>query len=433
MLKLIESCNVEMGMYVHDIKATWIAHPFWRSRFVVDDVNVLEKVRNSDLMVMIDTNRGCDVSVRKRRIRAGEGDTDRRGAQVVPRQMAHRIHFKRHWPSLCHGPVGTRVIAPTAFGRADRERALGVAQRSTSAVKALFEGCLQGRAISTPVVLTVVDDIAEALRQNIHAFISVIRLRAKDDETYVHSVAVCALMICLAQEAGLSDDAARSMGTAGLLHDIGKMSIDSAILRKEGALTDAEVKEIRRHPELGHALLQQVIGLPAVAWEVCLHHHERLDGSGYPFGLAGDHISYAARLAAVCDVYDAMTSDRPYRRGIAPAMALGKMEQAHGEFDRDLVFCLMRKIGVFPPGKLVRLRSKRLAVVLPSKVENRHPLARVFYSTVNACILPYEDVVLHDRNAEHAVAAEEAARWFTADWSAMSTRIMAGEPALLPD
>jgi putative nucleotidyltransferase with HDIG domain len=431
MLKLIQSCNVEMGMFVHDIKATWIAHPFWRSRFVVDDADVLEKVRNSDLMVMIDTDRGCDVPVRQRRLRRGGGDADARAAQATARAASDRIHFKRHWPSPT-GPAGTRVIAPTAFGRADRERALGVAQRSTSAVKALFEGCLQGRALSTPIVLTVVDDIAEALRQNIHAFVSVIRLRAKDDETYIHSVAVCALMICLAQEAGLSEEAARALGTAGLLHDIGKMAIDSAILRKEGALTDEERAEIRRHPELGHSMLQQVSGLPAVAWDVCLHHHERLDGSGYPFGLAGDEVSHAARLAAVCDVYDAMTSDRPYRRGMAPAMALGKMEQACGEFDKDLVFCLMRKIGKFPPGKLVRLRSKRLAVVLPSKFEDRYPLARVFYSTVDAAVLPYEDVVLHDRSDEQAIAAEEPVRWFAADWGAMSARIIAGEPMLLP-
>lgn len=431
MLRLIQSCKVEMGMYVHDLKTKWIAHPFWRSRFVVDRADILERVRNTDGMVMIDTDRGRDVTAKIMRASQRGADGCARAPQGAPGRLDHKPRIPQHWPQLSQRVDGTRVIAPVTFGRADRERALAVAQRSTSAVKALFEGCLQGRAIATPSVLTVVDDIARTLEHNVSAFVSVIRLKAKDDETYMHSVAVCALMICLAREAGLPADTARELGMAGLLHDIGKMSIDDAILKKEGALTAAEQKEIRRHPQLGFELLRDMDDLPAVVRDVCLHHHERLDGSGYPFGLGGQDITRAARIAAVCDVYDAMTSDRPYRAKMTPASVLAQMDEATGEFDSELVFCLMRMIGVMPPGKLVRLRSNRLAVVLPSRFENRCLLARVFYSTIDASLLPYQDVVVHEKNAERAIAAEDPTRWFANDWGAMSARILAGEPAFL--
>ncbi len=424
MLRRIQPEKVEIGMYVQGFAGGWLAHPFWRGRFLVESEVDLRKLRDSDVEVMIDITKGIDIPPPPATEAIAASEPRRRSGLLAQPQRS--LNPLAHRASV---PPPIRITAPAAFGRADKGRATAVVQRSNKVVKALFQDFRSGRAISTPDVLAVVDDIANTLEQNVAAFVNVTRLKAKDDYTYTHSIAVCALMISLSRETGAGADLVREMGTAGLLHDIGKVSVDEAILKKTGALTEAETMEVRRHPEIGHKLLEAESDLPPVVRDVCLHHHERLDGTGYPFGLAGDAVSRAARIAAICDTYDALTSDRAYRPGMSPTEAMVRMEAAEGALDPDLLFRFMRSIGVFPPGKLVRLRSNRLAVVLPSTQQDRRPVVRIFYSTVDTCLTPYEDAVLSDSlNSEQAMSPESADQWFGLDWPAMYKAILAGRP-----
>ncbi len=140
-------------------------------------------------------------------------------------------------------------------------------------------------------------------------------------------------MVSLARQLGLQDDECRQSGMAGLLHDIGKATIPEALLSKPGKLTDAEFEIMKSHPERGHAILLEARGASAQALEVCLHHHEKMDGSGYPHGLNEDTITLLARMGAVCDVYDAVTSNRPYRSGWDPGDAIMQMATWNGHFD----------------------------------------------------------------------------------------------------
>src|SRR5690606_14238117 len=141
----------------------------------------------------------------------------------------------------------------------------------------------------------------------------ILRLKNKNEYTYLHSVAVCTLMVNAARYMGKSEAETRDYGMAGLLHDLGKMGIPDAILNKSGRLTDAEFEAVRNHPEHGYQVLRGSPNVPAMALDVCRHHHEKIDGTGYPFGLPADAISLVSRLGAVCDVYDALTSDRVYK------------------------------------------------------------------------------------------------------------------------
>ncbi|WP_267382428.1 MULTISPECIES: HD-GYP domain-containing protein [unclassified Sphingomonas] len=422
MRRNIRPDQVELGMYVDAFDGSWLAHPFWKAGFLVRSDAERTKLRGAGVGVIIDTAKGINVE-------------DDQGSEPQPRLAAalpralHAAPARRpvhQWAPAAPSRIG--AVARPAFGRADKVRAIALAERSTKVVKALFEDHRLGREVPASIILPVVDEIVETLEENISAFISVTRLKDKDDETYTHSVAVCALMISLARAAGASTPEIQALGLAGLLHDIGKVMIDDAILTKKGELTDDEIREIRRHPELGHALLS-TDDLPPVALDVCLHHHERIDGSGYPFGLTGDAVSQAARMAAICDVYDAMTSDRAYRKGMAPNVALAHMDTTASEFDAVVLFQFMQGIGVFPPAKLVRLRSNRLALILPTKKENRLPIARAFYSTIDTAFVSYEDVVLSDSFADdQAVSAEDPANWFVVDWAVMSQQIVNGKP-----
>ena len=421
MLLRIKPEEATIGMYVDRVEGAWLSHPFWRTCFVIASHDDLMRVRGGGTDVFIDPGRGA--SVKSGHVAAATSDPAVRPR--LPRVAASSIMQ----PKQQARRMPRRGISPPAFGSADKARAVALAQRSNRIVSALFEDCRLGRTVAVPQVLNVVRDIADTLEHNSAAFVSITRLKAKDDYTYTHSVAVCALMIILAREAGASPEAVRNLGVAGLLHDIGKLSIDEAILRKTDELDDEERAMIVRHPELGHAALAAEPSLPSVALDVCLHHHERIDGSGYPFGLQGDSITPAVRMAAICDVYDAITTNRPYKKGKSPVEAMTEMEGTSEQFDPDLLFKFMRSIGVFPPGKLVRLRSNRLAIAIPNVSPNNRPVVRVFYDTIGNSFIDYEDVVISDRfSDDQTVRQEHPEAWFTTDWKKMRERIASGKP-----
>jgi hypothetical protein len=161
--------------------------------------------------------------------------------------------------------------------------------------------------------------------------------------------------------------------------------------------------------------------------DVSLLHHEKVDGSGYPFGLKGEAISLAARMGAICDVYDALTSDRPYKQGWTPLRAATEMYGWEGHFDRELLFKFFRSIGVVPPGLLVRMRSNRLGIVLPDGAKEVRSKVRIFHCAVEKSPLTLEDVFLSSSGgADQIVSEENPARWGFADWQALSEKLVAG-------
>jgi putative nucleotidyltransferase with HDIG domain len=216
----------------------------------------------------------------------------------------------------------------------------------------MFNEARLGKAVDTERCLPIVDEVAGSVARNPAAFMSLARLKNKDDYTYMHSVAVCALMVGLARQLGLNEEQTREAGLAGLLHDIGKMAMPLEILNKAGSLTDAEFDVIRSHPERGYEMLKGSEGVTEGALDVALHHHEKMDGTGYPHALAGDKLSLLARMGAVCDVYDAITSSRPYKAAWDPAGSIQRMAQWQGHFDSNVfsAFALRRHLPGGHPG-----------------------------------------------------------------------------------
>lgn len=182
----------------------------------------------------------------------------------------------------------------------------------------MFADARLGKAVDPQATVPLVRDIADSVLRQPAALISVARLKTHDDYTYLHSVAVCALMLSLAHQLGLDEEQAMLAGMAGLMHDLGKAAIPLEVLNKPGKLSDAEFTLMKQHPEAGARLLRLGGAAPQVH-DVALLHHEKVDGSGYPQGLVGENIPLLARMGAICDVYDAVTSERPIRkRGSLP-------------------------------------------------------------------------------------------------------------------
>jgi putative nucleotidyltransferase with HDIG domain len=278
----------------------------------------------------------------------------------------------------------------------------------------MFQEVRMGKAIDQEAASALVDEISNSVMRNPGALISLARLRDADDYTYMHSVAVCALMVALARQLGLDDKATREAGMAGLLHDLGKALMPMEVLNKPGKLTDEEFRIIKSHPVEGHKLLVEGGAVSEITLDVCLHHHEKVDGSGYPKGLKGDQISLHAKMGAVCDVYDAITSNRPYKSGWDPAESIRKMaEWSKGHFDARVFQAFVKSIGIYPIGSLVRLDSGRLGIVIDQTEQSLlTPKVRVFFSTKSNTHIPPEVVDLSSVSCpEKVVSREDPEKW----------------------
>lgn len=394
MLKQIETRQLRVGMYLQELPGSWLSNPFWRTSRLIDKQQEIDAILGSKIrFAVIDTSKGADV-------------------QENLNSAAQPLVEPEPKPAI-RSPQATQAISPVPI-EAEFQRAAQICARSKSALMSMFSEVRMGKAIQLESAASLVNDISESVNRNASALITLARLKNQDDYTYMHSVAVCALMIALAKQLGLPLDQIREAGTAGLLHDIGKMGVDTAILNKPGKLTDNEFASVRRHPELGHQYLLQAGGISETTLDVCLHHHERVDGTGYPAGLKGEQMSLYAKMGAVCDVYDAITSNRPYKAGWCPADSIKKMAGWSGtHFDVDVFKAFVKTVGIYPVGSLVRLASGRLAVVVDQGAKSLlAPRVRAFFSTrSNTYLAP----VLLDLSAagerDKVVCFEDAAQW----------------------
>ena len=167
---------------------------------------------------------------------------------------------------------------------------------------------------------------------------------------------------------------------------------------------------MRRHPEHGFEALQNG-GVSDRVRQACLHHHERMDGRGYPHKQAGEAISLMARMTAVCDVYDAVTSNRPYKRGWDPADALSQMISWKGQFDPTVLSAFIEVVGIYPTGSLVRLKSDKLAVVVEQNKQNyTRPRVRAFYCTAAARPIAVQLIDLSTTDEDCVVGSEDRER-----------------------
>lgn len=265
-------------------------------------------------------------------------------------------------PSL--GPAALHLGAKRASFAQERQRARELVEHAKAQVAETFSDARFGRQLNVNSLWPLVTGITASITRNPSAISAVTKLQDRHEYTYVHSVAVCGLMISLARRLRIDPTLHHSIGLAGLLHDIGKAKVPTTLLDKPGELTVDERSTVMRHAQWGYEMLLGGDQLPDLVLDVCLHHHERLDGSGYPDARVGDSISLYARMAAICDAFDGLTSQRPHKHACTPAEALEVLAGDVGRYDPEILSAFSGMLGIFPVGSMVRLQSNRLAVVL---------------------------------------------------------------------
>ncbi|MPW24754.1 HD domain-containing protein [Alkalibaculum sp. M08DMB] len=230
-------------------------------------------------------------------------------------------------------------------------------------------------------IAILANEIVDNIFTNKDVVINLVDIKTMDDYTYQHCVNTAVLAIVLGIELGYKKKQLQSIAIGALLHDFGKVFIPKTVLLKPGKLSDQEFDLIRNHPTLGHDYLHQHLSLDPITLSIISEHHEKVDGTGYPNRLNSRRISIFAKIIAVCDVYDALTSDRSYRKAMSPNEALELIMGSCGiDFDLDIVRAFIKRIVPYPVGTLVNLSNQRIAVI---KEINPHCVLRPIVKVIN--------------------------------------------------
>jgi len=373
-LKKVDSSQLRVGMFIHDLDCGWMDHPFLRNRFTIASEDEIRKILASGIRsVTIDCTRGLDVA---------DAPTVAEAEAVTEAEVA---------------AIAARPAPPLRTSLAEEfDRAAAIRRQAAGLVKTVMQDARLGKAVELDQVSPVVENITASILRNSSALLGLSAIKNKDDYTFLHSVSVCTLLVAFCRSRGLDAETTYQAGIGGLLHDTGKALVPDHILNKPGRLTDEEFEIVRRHPKDGHDILRRSAGIGAIPLDITLHHHERRDGTGYPDGQGEQDTSELAQMAAIVDVYDAITADRCYHKGMPAAEALRKMyEWSKFHFSPALTQEFMRCVGIYPIGTLVLLESGRLGVVVePHETSLLTPKVNVFYSTKSQTYIKPETVDL---------------------------------------
>ena len=394
MIKKIKVEQLKPGVFVHDFNSGWLHHPFLKNQAKIkteEDVRKIIKYRVHE--VYIDTDKGLDIDDAPTQQEVVEEIQTEIDKLPAPVQRESRVSLKQE-------------IAKT-------KRFISEAKKTT---RHLMDDVKLGKQIDMQQIENLVDRMTESVLDSKDALISLARIKNKDEYTYMHSLAVSALCISFAEHLGLDSKKIKQIGIGGLLHDIGKVKVPIGILNKPGALTEKEFEIMKQHVNHGNCILQQT-KIDETSVSVTAHHHERLDGTGYPDGLKGDQISFFGQMAAVVDIYDALTSERCYKRSMPPTQALRKLyEWSHSYLNKELVEKFIAHVGIYPVGTLVRLRSGFVGVVIRHGEKGLlYPVVRAVYDTRKEVqIVPF-DIDLSKKastgDSDEITGCESPERW----------------------
>jgi len=272
----------------------------------------------------------------------------------------------------------------------------------------ILQDTFEGNPIDVGQLDSWAEDVIETVLINPDAVKFVSALRNKDTYLLEHSVNVACLLVTFGEYLKLDRDILKQLAIGGMLHDIGKTKVKSKVLNKPGKLSAEEFEHMKLHQVYASEIIHQVPGITEISKMVCLMHHEKLDGKGYPLGLSAEEIPLYGRMSSIVDIYDALTAERCYKSGLSPSDAFKiLLSMTPNQLDQELVYKFINCISIYPVGSLVQLSDGKVGLVeTANKKQPLCPEVKCFYSNKYNRFIEVTSVQLNhsDLKIEQAVA-----------------------------
>lgn len=329
----IDVAQLSIGMYVVELDRPWTETSFLFQGFRIRQQQEIRLLQEVCKHVWVDSRRS--VGVKQQLI-----ENHAQAPALQP--IVGKVDFNRE------------VDQASPTWHAAREESLRI-----------LEAVRMGQELDVKAVKAVVRDCVDSILRNPAAMLWLARIKHSDHYTAEHSLRVAIFAIALGRELGLPDYQLEQIGVCGMLHDVGKIKVPSAILNKPGSLTPEELRIMQSHPIEGRRLLMSNQQVTPATVDVAYSHHERLDGKGYPRGLDASRIPYFAKIISVVDAYDAINSDRVYSKGKSSLESLRILfDSVNSHFDEEIVGHFIRLIGIYPPGEIVELTTGEVGIII---------------------------------------------------------------------
>lgn len=340
--KKIHVSELKIGMFISKLDKDWLETPFLVQGFLLESLDDIDIVAEHCEHVWIDAV-----------------ETNWQAAEER---------------AVADAPVRKKMSFINKVSVTDEhEKAVGVYREARRITKSLLDEARLSGVIDTQKAQSTVSDCINSILRNADALLWMSKIRDQDEYTAEHCLNVCILCVAFGRHLGMTEDELHVLGLCGLLHDVGKMRVPPEVLNKPDKLTEREFKIIKAHTVHGRNLLMSSPGVPNIAIDVAYSHHERLDASGYPRKLKASGISELARIVAIVDAFDAMTSNRCYSPSITSTDALKVLYRERGtQFDERLVSEFIKAVGLYPPGSIVELVNGLVGIVLETNHRYRH-------------------------------------------------------------
>lgn len=385
MKKQIGIDQLRLGMRIEKMDRSWLSTPFLRRRVAITTTQQIEQLKACGVKTLEVTIEDSD-----------ETEADRVEAVPVAQTSVDMENAPEEAP-------------PAPQPATSFEEELAAAKQAYNAAKTIVQDAMNdvrmGQAINMEAVNQVITEMTDSVFRNPDALTSLSRLKRYDEYTFYHSVNTSLLAMSLGRNLGFDHSTLHQIGVGTLLHDIGKTKIPIEILNKPGRFEDHEMEIMKQHVMHGAEILSGTTGLDDVYLKPTLEHHERVDGSGYPHHRSKGEISQFGLIAAVVDIYDAITSDRCYHKAKPPHEALQFLYviSQKGHLDHALVQRFIQVVGVYPVGSIVELNTGEIAVVRQIHHESPlEPVVVVVKSAGNVLVsCPEEYDLLHQTQTPH--------------------------------
>ncbi len=368
--------QLQVGMFVAELDRPWLETPFLIQGFEIRHPSQIRSLKEHCYHVYV-----LRPGVAKKIAKAS-------APTLMPKAGTPKI---RTTGSMVYGGAGTKINrgqpkrapAPVVRNRPAYKNSVSARTEHAYARKAFREarqsldGILSaaqmGNMIGTESARSTVTSCVSSILRNPDAMMWMTKIKHQNEYTAEHCLNVCVLAIAFGRHLNYSEADLVSVGLCGLLHDVGKMRVPLEVLDKPGRLTEEEFRAIQRHTIEGRDLLVASTGVDQKAIDAAFNHHERIDGQGYPRGLPAEDIPEFARVIAIVDAYDAMTSNRCYAKARSPMEAIKIIFENRGsQFDDELALQFIKAIGPYPPGTIVKLRNGMVGIVISAKQKFRH-------------------------------------------------------------